>query len=71
MISAAFPYEKQRKQILGRTMAYVEAGSGITSHFPPGHLLRVGRDQIIGKKGGFHVIAEDHLKPRLAVSTQV
>jgi hypothetical protein len=23
MISAAFPYEKQRKQVLGRTMAYV------------------------------------------------
>lgn len=28
MISAAFPYEKQRKQVLGRTMAYVEVGVG-------------------------------------------
>ena len=28
MISAAFPYEKQRKQVLGRTMAYVEVGTG-------------------------------------------
>lgn len=28
MISAAFPYEKQQKQILGRTMAYVEVGTG-------------------------------------------
>ena len=28
MISAAFPYEKQRRQILGREMAYVEVGEG-------------------------------------------
>jgi len=28
MISAAFPYQKQRKRILGREMAYVEAGEG-------------------------------------------
>jgi haloalkane dehalogenase len=28
MISAAFPYKKQRRQVLGREMAYVEAGQG-------------------------------------------
>jgi pimeloyl-ACP methyl ester carboxylesterase len=28
MISAAFPYEKQRRQVLGREMAYVEVGKG-------------------------------------------
>jgi haloalkane dehalogenase len=28
MISAAFPYTKQRRQVLGRAMAYVESGSG-------------------------------------------
>src|SRR6516165_1426358 len=27
MISAAFPYQKQRRQILGREMAYVEVGA--------------------------------------------
>ncbi len=28
MISAAFPYQKQRQQVLGRQMAYVEVGEG-------------------------------------------
>ena len=28
MISAAFPYQKQRRRVLGREMAYVEAGQG-------------------------------------------
>ena len=28
MISAAFPYQKQRRKVLGREMAYVEAGEG-------------------------------------------
>ena len=28
MISAAFPYQKQRRRILGREMAYVEEGQG-------------------------------------------
>src|SRR5262245_25590255 len=28
MISAAFPYQKQRRRVLGRQMAYVEAGAG-------------------------------------------
>ena len=28
MISAAFPYKKQQRQVLGRKMAYVEAGEG-------------------------------------------
>jgi haloalkane dehalogenase len=28
MISAAFPYEKQRRRVLGREMAYVEVGEG-------------------------------------------
>jgi len=28
MISAAFPYQKQRRRVLGREMAYVEVGSG-------------------------------------------
>jgi haloalkane dehalogenase len=28
MISAAFPYQKQRRQVLGRKMAYVEVGKG-------------------------------------------
>jgi haloalkane dehalogenase len=28
MISAAFPYQKQRRPVLGRQMAYVEAGQG-------------------------------------------
>jgi len=28
VISAAFPYQKQRRQILGREMAYVEVGDG-------------------------------------------
>src|SRR6266478_9061281 len=28
MISAAFPYEKQRRRVLGRGMAYVEVGKG-------------------------------------------
>jgi haloalkane dehalogenase len=28
MISAAFPYQKQRRRIIGREMAYVEAGEG-------------------------------------------
>src|ERR1700733_11238198 len=28
MISAAFPYQKQRRRILGRKMAYVEVGQG-------------------------------------------
>jgi len=28
MVSAAFPYQKQRRRILGREMAYVEAGEG-------------------------------------------
>jgi haloalkane dehalogenase len=28
MISAAFPYEKKRRQVLGREMAYVEVGEG-------------------------------------------
>ncbi len=28
MISAAFPYRKQRRQVLGRKMAYVEVGEG-------------------------------------------
>jgi len=28
MISATFPYQKQRRRILGRDMAYVEVGQG-------------------------------------------
>src|SRR5258708_27144575 len=28
MISAAFPFQKQRRQVLGRQMAYVEVGAG-------------------------------------------
>ena len=28
MISPAFPYQKQRRQVLGREMAYVEVGEG-------------------------------------------
>ena len=28
MISAAFPYKKQRRRVLGREMAYVEVGQG-------------------------------------------
>jgi haloalkane dehalogenase len=28
MISAAFPYQKQRRQVLGREMAYAEVGKG-------------------------------------------
>src|SRR5258707_14548238 len=28
MISAAFPYQKQRRPVLGREMAYVEVGEG-------------------------------------------
>ena len=28
MISAAFPYRKQRRRVLGREMAYVEVGAG-------------------------------------------
>src|SRR3954453_6955646 len=28
MISAAFPYQKQRRRVLGREMAYVEVGVG-------------------------------------------
>ena len=28
MISAAFPYRKQRQRVLGREMAYVEVGQG-------------------------------------------
>jgi haloalkane dehalogenase len=28
MISAAFPYQKQRRRVLGRAMAYVEVGNG-------------------------------------------
>src|SRR5262249_10147874 len=28
MISAAFPYRKQRRQVLGREMAYVDVGEG-------------------------------------------
>ena len=28
MISAAFPFKKQRRRILGREMAYVEVGAG-------------------------------------------
>ena len=28
MISAAFPYQKQRRRVLGRQMAYVEVGEG-------------------------------------------
>src|SRR5262249_56395832 len=28
MISAAFPYQKQRRQVLGQEMAYVEVGEG-------------------------------------------
>ena len=27
-ISAAFPYQKQRRRVLGREMAYVEVGEG-------------------------------------------
>ena len=28
MISAAFPYKKQRRRVLGRQMAYVDVGQG-------------------------------------------
>ena len=28
MISAAFPFQKQRRRVLGREMAYVEVGEG-------------------------------------------
>jgi len=28
MISAAFPYQKQRRRVRGREMAYVEVGQG-------------------------------------------
>jgi len=28
MISAAFPYKKQRRRVVGREMAYVEVGKG-------------------------------------------
>jgi hypothetical protein len=28
MISAAFPYQKQRRRVLGSEMAYVEVGEG-------------------------------------------
>ena len=28
MISAAFPYQKQRQRVLGSEMAYVEVGKG-------------------------------------------
>ena len=28
MISAAFPYQKQRRQVLGSEMAYAEVGEG-------------------------------------------
>jgi haloalkane dehalogenase len=29
MISAAFPYQKQRRRVLGREMAYVEVGENV------------------------------------------
>jgi len=29
MISAAFPYQKKRRQVLGREMAYVEVGENV------------------------------------------
>jgi pimeloyl-ACP methyl ester carboxylesterase len=38
MISAAFPYQKQRRRVLGREMAYVEVGQGdpiLLSHGNP------------------------------------
>jgi hypothetical protein len=31
MISAAFPYQKQRRRVLGREMAYVEVGQATPS----------------------------------------
>jgi hypothetical protein len=56
MISAAFPYKKQRRKVLGREMAYVEVGEGDPIVFLHGnptssylwrnvlpHLERVGR----------------------------
>jgi haloalkane dehalogenase len=42
MISATFPYQKQRRRDLGREMAYVEVGQGdpIGGPFRPGRLIR-------------------------------
>jgi hypothetical protein len=41
MISAAFPYQKKRRRILGREMAYVEVGEATPSccytAIPPRH----------------------------------
>src|SRR5262249_52533530 len=44
-ISAAFPYQKQRRRVLGREMAYVEVGDGdptvrLTGTPPPSSLWR-------------------------------
>src|SRR5215469_16555802 len=41
MISPAFPYQKQRRRILGREMAYVEVGEGDPIVLP--HLKPLGR----------------------------
>jgi pimeloyl-ACP methyl ester carboxylesterase len=37
MISAAFPYQKQRRRVLGREMAYVEVGQGDPIVLPHGN----------------------------------
>src|SRR5262249_28090370 len=37
MISAAFPYQKQRRRVLGRAMAYVEVGEGAPIVLLPGN----------------------------------
>jgi haloalkane dehalogenase len=37
VISAAFPYQKQRRRVLGREMAYVEVGEGHPIVLPHGN----------------------------------
>jgi hypothetical protein len=47
-ISAAFPYQKQRRRVLGSEMAYIEVGEGdpiVLLHGNSGHVASSSRHQ--------------------------
>ena len=59
MISAAFPYQKQRRLVLGSDMAYVEVGEG-----DPIVLLHGNPTSSYLWQGAYRQISEQQISPK-------
>ena len=59
MISAAFPYQKQRRRVLGSEMAYVEVGEG-----DPIVLLHGNPTSSYLWQGAYRQISQQQISPK-------